>query len=81
MSASQSASAPASPTGRVINIADARDRDATGNFVTGKNVTYQLATGQTATVFVPGATFSEDAVRAAVTADAATLAKVANLTF
>lgn len=78
------ASAPggnAQPTGRVISITDMTSQDGTGAWVKGRSVTYQLTSGHTGTVFVPLSTFSVDAVRAAVQADAQKLADVANLSF
>jgi len=69
------------PAGKVITVVDGRGQDPSGTFVVGKQVTYQLSSGQTGTVFVPGAQVSADAIRAAVTADAAELAKALNITF
>lgn len=68
-------------TGKVLSITDARGQDPTGNWVPGRNVVYQLASGHTGTVWVPLDSFSPEAVKAAVVADATKLAQVANLTF
>jgi len=81
MSTSAANQAAASGGGRVVSVVDDRGRDASGNFVVGKTVTYQLGSGQTGSVFVPGSPVSADAIRAAVTADAAELAKALNITF
>jgi hypothetical protein len=81
MSSSPPAQSPASPTGRVVDIKPGTGRDATGNFVTGKQVTFQLATGQTGSVFVPDAIFDADSGAAAVKAAAAKLVAGLNLTF
>ena len=72
---------PAQPTGKVLTITDGQGQDQQGNWVKGRQVTYQLTTGQTGTVFIPGAQFNVDAVRAAITTDAQKVADVANLTF
>jgi hypothetical protein len=72
---------PAQPTGRVVTVTDAQGQNSQGQWVKGRQVTYQLVSGQTGTVFVPGAEFSVDAVRAAIQADASKLADVVNLTF
>lgn len=68
------------PTWKIVQVTDRTDQDATGAYVKGRLVTYQLASGHTGTVFVPLAVFSTDSVRAAVMADAQTLADVAGLT-
>ena len=67
--------------GRIINVQDVRAQDATGAWVPGRNVTYQLSSGHTGTVFVPLTQFTPENVRAAVMADAQTLSDVAGLTF
>jgi hypothetical protein len=64
---------------RVINVADSTGQDATGRWVAGRAVTYQLQSGATGTVFVPNSLFSADSVRAAVAAEAATLDAVTKL--
>jgi hypothetical protein len=71
----------AGPAGKVVNIIDATGQDSTGRYVTGKNVTYQLKSGLSGTVFVPNSLFNEDAVRAAVMADAARLHAASQITF
>lgn len=68
------------PSWRVIGIQDGTGPDAAGRFTTGRNVTYQLASGPAGTVFVPMASFTEEAVAAAINADAQTLHNVSNLT-
>jgi hypothetical protein len=55
-------------------------QDANGNFVRGRNITYQLADGTTGMVFVPNTSYTPDAVKAAITEDAAKVAGVAGLT-
>jgi hypothetical protein len=54
--------------------------DDTGKAVKGRNVAYQLVSGQTGQVFVPDSVASSDAVKALINADAARLAGIANLT-
>ena len=68
------------PAWRVINIAEATGPDPTGRYVTGRNVTYQMKSGYTGTVFVAAANFNRDSVAAAIAADAQNLDDVANLT-
>lgn len=65
---------------KVLNISDGQGPNPAGGFVKGRNVTYQLSTGHTGTVFIPMDSFNEDAVRAAIATDAANVARVANLT-
>lgn len=81
MSDSAAVPMPSGISGRVINVVDATGQDATGTFVKGRNVTYQLNTGATGSVFVPLATFSPDSVKAAVLADAQQLHAVSQLKF
>jgi len=81
MSTSGANQAAASSGGHVVSVVPGKGRDQTGNFVDGSTVTYQLGSGQMGTVFVPGSPVSADAVRAAVVADAAELAKSLNITF
>lgn len=61
---------------KVVNITETTGQDGTGRFVAGKQVTYQLKTGLSGSIFVPDATFTEDAVRALLTAAAANLYSV-----
>lgn len=65
---------------KVLQVTDGQGQDATGRFVNGKNVTYQLSAGQTGTVFVPASQFDPDTVKSMVAAAAGNLAQVANLT-
>lgn len=64
---------------RVINVQDGQGQDATGRYVNGKTVTYQLASGHSGTVFVPNGQADPDTVRAMVQQEAANLAAIANL--
>lgn len=70
---------PGGPSWRVIAVADGTGQDATGRFTTGRNVTYQLSTGPTGTVFIPSSAMTEETVAAAIQADAAVLHNIANL--
>ena len=72
---------PAGVSGRVVSVTDTRGQDPSGNWVPGRNVTYQLSTGNTGTVFVPLSTFGVESVSAAIAADAQKLAAVASLKF
>lgn len=72
---------PAGISGRVVNVTDAKGQDPSGNWVPGRNVTYQLSTGHTGTVFVPLSTFGVESVSAAIAADAQKLAAVASIRF
>ena len=81
MSDPQPAPLPAGLSGQVISVASTIGQDATGNWVPGKNVTYQLNSGHTGTVFVPDATFGAETAKAAILADAQKLAAVANIKF
>jgi hypothetical protein len=67
------------PAWRVIGITEATGPDPSGRFTQGRNVTYQLASGLTGTVFIPLAGFTEDTVAAAVNLDAQTLHNVSQL--
>jgi hypothetical protein len=58
----------------------ASGQDANGNFVRGRNITYQLDDGTTGMVFVANAAYTPDAVKAAIAADAEKVAGVAGLT-
>lgn len=64
---------------KVISITDATGPDPMGGFTKGRNVTYQLSTGHTGTVFIPLNSFNADAVKAAIANDARTIAQVAGL--
>jgi hypothetical protein len=71
----------AGPSGKIVTVVDGSGQDATGRYTTGKNVTYQLSSGPSGTVFIPNNSFNEDFVKAAVTADAARLHAVSQITF
>lgn len=76
----QSAPVPAGTPGwKVVSVVDATGLDATGSYVKGRNVTYQLATGPAGTVFIPLSVFGTEAATAAITADAAKLYAVSQL--
>lgn len=71
------------PAWKVIQVQDATGPDGTGNFVKGRNVTYQLVSGGTGTVFVPGTQTGSptpDQVRAAIAAEADNHNAILNLT-
>lgn len=57
-----------------------RGQDATGQWVSGRTVTYQTANNAYGSVFVPDTQFTPDAVAVMLKADAANLAAIANLT-
>lgn len=61
---------------KVVNVTESTGQDSTGRFVSGKQVTYQLKSGLSGTVFIPDASFNEDTVRAALQKAAATLQNV-----
>lgn len=61
---------------KVVDVKETTGQDATGRFVPGKQVSYQLKSGLSGTIFVPDAAFNEDAVRAAIQKAAATLQNV-----
>jgi len=65
---------------RIINIQAGQGQDATGRYVNGKSVTYQLASGQPGTVFVPDGSDTPEYVKAVVQAAADNLAALHNLT-
>lgn len=69
------------PSGKVTNVQDGQGQNDQGQWVRGKNVTFQLSGGQTGTVFVPDSMFNPDMVRTAIQAAAQKLADVHNLTF
>jgi hypothetical protein len=71
------------PDGGTWHVTQAQQtvgNDQTGKAVKGMLVTYQLASGQAGTVFVPGDQPTPDTVTAAVSAAAANLAGILNLT-
>lgn len=65
---------------RVIQVTDGTGPDATGRFVNGKTITYQLDSGHTGTVFVAGPNANPDLVKTAIMAEAANLEAIASLT-
>lgn len=65
---------------RVINITPGQGADASGRFVNGKNVTYQLRSGQAGTVFVPDGSDTPEYVKAVIQSAAENLAALHNLT-
>ena len=67
------------PAWKVIDTKTGTGADATGRYVQGYAINYQLKTGQTGTVFIPKANYTKDAATAAIMADAAQLAEVSNL--
>lgn len=73
---------PQVPAGRVVAQAEAIGQDASGNYVPGVNVTATLANGgPTFTVFIPKASYSPDAVKAALEEQASKVAAIHSLTF
>ena len=64
----------------VNNAQQTTAQDATGRFTKGWEVTYQLDTGHTGTVFVPGDVLNQDQVKAAINQSANALYGVVNLT-
>lgn len=71
---------PAVARWRIINITPTQGQDSSGRFVNGKNVTYQLTSGQSDTVFVPNGSDTVEYVKAVVQAAADNLAALHNLT-
>ena len=63
-------------TGAVQTVA----RGQNGTYANGWEVTYQLDSGHTGTVFLVNQSFNPEMVKQAVTADAAKLHQVVNLT-
>ena len=55
-------------------------QDTSGKAVRGYQVTFQLSTGQTGEVFIPGTAFVPDQAKVAISAAAANLAAIVNLT-
>lgn len=70
---------PGSVAWKVISVADGTGPDATGRYVNGKTVTYQLRSGHTGTVFVPGPNANPDAAAVLIRQEAANLEAIANL--
>lgn len=68
------------PRWKVTQQQTASGQDANGNFVRGRNITYQLADGTTGSVFVANSNYTPDSVKAAIAADAEKVAAVAQLT-
>jgi hypothetical protein len=64
---------------RVIGIADGTGQDAAGRYVMGKNVTFQLKSGPSGTVFVPGPHATAEAAAALIQVEADELEAMANL--
>lgn len=64
---------------RVVNVTQGVGQDPTGRYVNGFEVTYQLKSGLSGTVFLAKDAFNEDAVAAAVSSAAATLYNVSQL--
>ena len=67
------------PTWTVTDVTETTAQDNTGRFAKGKQVTFQLASGQVGTVFLPDASFTPDTVKAAIRTAAANLHAVVNL--
>lgn len=65
---------------RIISVSPGQGQDATGRYTTGKQVTYQMATGQSGTVFVPDGQDTVEYTKAVVQAAADNLAALHNLT-
>lgn len=68
------------PAWQVTNVAKTVGQDATGRYTQGWEVTYQIDSGHTGTVFVSGADLSPDQVKQAIAKQAAALAGTVNLT-
>lgn len=66
-------------TWKVINAAQTTGQDATGRYAPGWEVTYQIPSGHTGTVFVAGAVPNPDMVKAAVSAAATNLSTVVSM--
>lgn len=64
---------------KVIDVTDNTGQDSTGRFTAGKQVTFQLKSGLSGTVFVPLANFNEDVVRAAIQKAAGILQNVSQI--
>lgn len=71
---------PASNRWRIINVTPGSGAGNDGRFTNGKNVTYQLSTGQSGTIFVPDGSDTVEYVKAVVQAAADNLAALHNLT-
>lgn len=68
------------PRWKVTGQQTASGQDTNGSFVRGRNITYQLADGTTGSVFVPNSSYTPEAVKAAIAADADKVAAVSMLT-
>ena len=68
------------PSWTVTNVSKTVGQDQTGRYTPGWEVTYQIDSGHTGVVFLPGADLSPDAARMAVAKQAAALAATAGLT-
>jgi len=64
---------------KVTNVTETAGQNPAGRFVAGFEVTYQLKSGLTGTVFLPKESFNEDAVAAAVGQAAQILHNVSQL--
>jgi hypothetical protein len=64
----------------VTGVSKTVGQDSTGRYTPGWEVTYQIDSGHTGVVFLPGADLSPDAARAAVAKQAQALAATAGLT-
>jgi hypothetical protein len=71
--------APGTVSWQVISVVDGSGQDTTGRYVQGKTVTYQLKSGHTGTVFVPGTNATPDAVAGLIRQAAANLNAIASL--
>lgn len=67
-------------TWKVTLQQQATGQDATGNYVRGRNVTWQLADGTTGTVFIPKNSYTADFVKQAIVDDVAQVASIGKLT-
>ena len=64
------------PGTTIISTIPETGPDATGNYVDGRTVTYQLPTGDIGSIWVPQATLTAEAVAAAINADAVVVASL-----
>lgn len=65
---------------QIVNVVDSQGQGPSGGFTKGKDITFQLAGGQTGTFFVPLASFNPDAVKGLAASEAAKLQAVLGLT-
>lgn len=56
-----------------------RGQDSTGQYQQGRNVTYQLSTGQAGQIFVPDSQLSPDTVKQLVMTDAQNLNAISSI--